>query len=62
MGLPSIPERSPTAASTFEASDGDWQGESDEDEAVGFSSKSVLDGKFYDSPQTLASDVRSFCD
>jgi hypothetical protein len=68
MGLASNPGWRPTAASSFDMTDEDWEGEldededEDEDEAVGFSSKSVLDGKFYNSPRTLASNVRFFRD
>ncbi|KAG1762727.1 hypothetical protein EDD22DRAFT_952897 [Suillus occidentalis] len=41
MGLPSNLERCPTAASSFDMTDEDWEGESDEDEAVGFSTSNV---------------------
>ncbi|KAG1775932.1 hypothetical protein EV702DRAFT_407466 [Suillus placidus] len=59
------PSNPPPAASSFDASSEDLdEGESDEDEdeVIGFNSKSVLDGKYYDSPRTLASNVRFFHD
>jgi hypothetical protein len=66
MGPTSNPEWHPTAASSFDMTDEDWEGEPDKDkdqgEAVGCSSKLVLDGKFYNSLRTLALNMRFFRD
>lgn len=53
----------PAAASSFGTSGEDWEdGESEEDEVIEFHSKSVLDGKYYDSSRTLTSNMRFFHD